>query len=57
MTLIETVIVIGSVIGALLASLCDSIRRSCFETIGSPCISCSRKLMTDEEMKTDVMNK
>jgi hypothetical protein len=57
MTLIETIIVVGGVIGALLTSLCFSIRRSRCETIDSPCISCSRKLMTADEMKADVMNK
>ena len=57
MTLIETIIVVGGVIGALLTSLCYSIRRSRFETINSPCISCTRTLMTADEMKADVMNK
>ena len=53
MTLIETIIVVGGVIGALLTSLCYSIRRSRCETINSPCISCTRTLMTAEELEVD----
>ena len=54
MTLIETVVVIGGVIGGLLTSLCYAVRRSRCETIDSPCISCTRTLMSEEEMKADV---
>ena len=56
MTLIETVVVIGGVIGALLTSLCYSLRRSRCETVESPCFKCKRTLMTAEELKMDVLN-
>jgi hypothetical protein len=56
MTLIETVIVIGSVIGRLITTSCWSVRRSPCETIGSPCVTCRRKPMTDLEMRHDAMN-
>jgi hypothetical protein len=45
MTLIETVIVTGSVIGGLMTSSCWSIRRSRCETIESPCVSCRHKII------------
>jgi len=57
MTLIESVVVVGSVVGALLTSLCYSLRRSRCETVESPCFKCKRTLMTAEEMKADVMNR
>ena len=55
MTLIESVLIIGSVIGALISTLCYNIRRSRCEQIESPCLSCRRKLMTAEELKMDVL--
>ena len=56
MTIIESVLIIGSVIGALISTLCYNIRRSRCEQIESPCLSCRRKLMTAEELKMDVLN-
>ena len=55
MTLIESVLIIGSVIGGLMTSMCWNIRRSRCETIESPCVSCRRKPMTEKEMKLDTM--
>ena len=56
MTLIESVLIIGSVLGALISTLCYNKRRSRCEQIESPCLSCRRKLMTAEELKMDVLN-
>ena len=56
MTLIESVLIIGSVIGALMTTTCYNIRRSRCEKIESPCISCMRKVMIAEELKMDVLN-
>ena len=57
MTLIETVLIIGSVVGGLMTSMCWNIRRSRCERIESPCLSCMRKPMTENELKMDVLNK
>jgi hypothetical protein len=57
MTLIESVLIIGSVIGGLITTSCWNIRRSRCETIQSPCISCMRKPMTEKQMKLDVLNR
>jgi hypothetical protein len=58
MTLIETVLVISAAIGALLTTGCWNIRRSRCENIEGPCgFKCSRKLMNEEELKTDVLNR
>ena len=57
MTFIESVVIIGSVVGALLTSLCYSLRRSRCGTVESPCFKCKRTLMTADEMKADVINK
>ena len=56
MTLIESVLIIGSVIGGLMTSMCWNIRRSRCERIESPCLSCMRKVMTENELKMDVLN-
>ena len=56
MTLIESVLIIGSVIGGLMTSMCWNIRRSRCEKIESPCLSCMRKVMTETELKMDVLN-
>jgi hypothetical protein len=56
MTLIETVLIIGSVVGGLITTSCWNIRRSRCETIESPCVSCRRKPMTEKELKMDVLN-
>ena len=56
MTLIESVLIIGSVIGGLITTSCWNIRRSRCETIESPCVSCMRKPMNEKEMKLDVSN-
>jgi hypothetical protein len=56
MTLIESVLIIGSVIGGLMTSMCWNIRRSRCERIESPCLSCMRKPMTESELKMDVLN-
>jgi hypothetical protein len=56
MTLIESVLIIGSVVGGLMTSMCWNIRRSRCERIESPCVSCMRKPMTENELKMDVLN-
>ena len=56
MTLIESVLIIGSVVGGLMTSMCWNIRRSRCEKIESPCLSCMRKVMTENELKMDVLN-
>ena len=56
MTLIESVLIIGSVIGALISTLCYNIRRSRCTTVNMGCVSCSRELMTEKELKNDVLN-
>jgi hypothetical protein len=55
MTLIETVLIIGSVIGGLMTTTCWNIRRSRCEKIETPCLSCMRKVMTEKELKNDVL--
>ena len=55
MTLIESVLIIGSVVGGLMTSMCWNIRRSRCERIESPCLSCIRKTMTEGELKMDVL--
>jgi hypothetical protein len=57
MTLIETVLIVGSVVGGLMTTTCWNIRRSRCEKIESPCLSCMRKVMTEKEMKNDVLNR
>ena len=56
MTLIESVLIIGSVIGALISTLCYNIRRSRCTSVNMGCVSCSRELMTEKELKMDVLN-
>jgi hypothetical protein len=56
MTLIETILIIGSVSGALMTTTCWNIRRSRCEKIESPCLSCMRKVMTEKELQLDVLN-
>ena len=56
MTLIETILIVGSVIGGLMTTTCWNIRRSRCEKIESPCLSCMRKVMTEKELKMDVLN-
>ena len=56
MTLIEGVLIVGSVVGGLMTSMCWNIRRSRCERIESPCLSCMRKPMTENELKMDVLN-
>ena len=56
MTLIESVLIIGSVVGALISTLCYNIRRSRCTTVNMGCVSCSRELMTEKELKNDVLN-
>ena len=56
MTLIEAVVVISGAIGALLTTICWSVRRSRCTEIHTPCLSCSRDLMTDKEMRADKLN-
>ena len=55
MTLIETILIIGSVSGALMTTTCWNIRRSRCEKIESPCLSCMRKVMTEKELQMDVL--
>ena len=55
MTLIETIIVVGGVIGALLTSLCYSIRRSRCSNIETPCFKSTREVMSAEEMRADTI--
>ena len=55
MTLIETVLVISSVVAGLITTSCWNIRRSRCEKIESPCLSCMRKVMTENELKMDVL--
>ena len=55
MTLIETILIVGSVSGALITTTCWNIRRSRCEKIESPCSSCMRKVMTEKELKMDVL--
>jgi hypothetical protein len=55
MTLIETILIIGSVVGGLMTTTCWNIRRSRCEKIESPCLSCMRKVMTENELKMDVL--
>ena len=57
MTLIETILIVGSVVGGLMTTTCRNIRRSRCEKIESPCLSCMRKPMTENELKMDVLNK
>ena len=56
MTLIETILIVGSVVGGLMTTTCWNIRRSRCEKIESPCLSCMRKVMTENELKMDVLN-
>ena len=56
MTLIETILIVGSVSGALMTTTCWNIRRNRCEKIESPCLSCMRKVMTETELKMDVLN-
>jgi hypothetical protein len=56
MTLIETILIVGSVVGELMTTTCWNIRRSRCEKIESPCLSCMRKVMTETELKMDVLN-
>jgi len=56
MTLIETILIVGSVVGGLMTTTCWNIRRSRCEKIESPCLSCMRKVMTEKELKMDVLN-
>jgi hypothetical protein len=56
MTLIETILIVGSVIGGLMTTTCWNIRRSRCEKIESPCLSCMRKVMTEKELQLDVLN-
>jgi hypothetical protein len=56
MTLIETILIIGSVIGGLMTTTCWNIRRSRCEKIETPCLSCMRKVMTEKEMRFDTIN-
>ena len=56
MTLIETILIVGSVVGGLMTTTCWNIRRSRCEKIDSPCLSCMRKVMTEKELKMDVLN-
>jgi hypothetical protein len=53
MTLIETVLIISTAVGALITTACWNIRRSRCEIIESPCLKCNRTLMSEEEMKAD----
>ena len=55
MTLIETILIVGSVVGGLMTTTCWNIRRSRCEKIESPCLSCMRKVMTENELKMDVL--
>jgi len=55
MTLIETILIVGSVVGGLMTTTCWNIRRSRCEKIESPCLSCMRKVMTETELKMDVL--
>ena len=57
MTLIETILIVGSVIGGLMTTTCWNIRRSRCEKIESPCLSCMRKVMTEKEMRFDTINR
>ena len=57
MTLIESVLIIGSVVGGLITTSCWNIRRSRCEKIDTPCVSCMRKPMTESEMRFDTMNR
>jgi len=56
MTLIETVLIVCSVVGGLMTTTCWNIRRNRCEKIESPCLSCMRKVMTENELKMDVLN-
>jgi hypothetical protein len=58
MTLEIVMILSGAIgaIGALLTSLCYSIRRSRCSNIETPCFKCTREVMTAEEMKADTIN-
>ena len=53
MSFIEIVVVISGDIGALLTSLCWSIRRARCSTIDTPCFKCERTIMTSEELEAD----
>jgi hypothetical protein len=53
---LEIVIIIGAV-GALITTLCYNIRRSRCEEINLCGASCKRTLMTENELKMDVLNK
>ena len=55
MTLIETILIVGSVVGGLMTTTCWNIRRSRCESINTPCVSCMRKPMTEKEMRFDTM--
>ena len=57
MTLVESALIIGSVVGGLMTTTCWNIRRSRCEKIESPCLSCIRKTMTEGELKMDVLNR
>ena len=53
MSFIEIVVVISGAIGALLTSLCYSIRRARCSNIDTPCFKCTREVMTAEELEAD----
>ena len=56
MTIIETIMVVGTVIGALITTSCWSIRRSRCSSIEMPCLTIHRELMTKEEIEADTFN-
>ena len=53
MSFIEIVVVVSGAIGALLTSLCYSIRRARCSNIDTPCFKCTREVMTAEELEAD----
>ena len=56
MTLIERVLIIGSVVGALITTTCYNVRISRCTIMESPCLTCSRQIMTVKELREDTLN-
>ena len=53
MTTIETVMVVGATVGALITTACWSVRRSRCSIIEMPCLTIRREIMTKEDMEVD----
>ena len=51
--MLEGAIIIGGVVGGLITTLCWNIRRSRCQLVSTPCLSCTRAVMSVKELKAD----